>query len=408
MNAPKNRKAPVMAALGIVALAIVTFIAGRASKHEEPEAKTSPVPVASASSSAEVADEHEALPKHVKLSLDAIKDARIRTEPTRKGTLAVTISLPGEIAADPDRSARIASPAEGKVEDVRFKEGATVKKGDTLAVIRVPELGKVRGAQASTLAKAKAARTNANRLKALLEQRLTSEQAVVDAEAEARALSVEAQALGEQLMALGAGGQSGAPFLLALRSPMDGTVITRDAVIGQPIAADHTLGSIADMREVWFLARVFEKDLGRLKIGVSADVQLNAYPKERFQGKVDYIGQTIDPVARTVTARISLSNRNDLLRIGLFGMAHVATGDSETHEPRLLVPRSAVTEIGDKPVVFVKQSDVDFELHEVVLGDGALGIVEVISGLRESEEVVVEGVFTLKSVVLKGTLEEDE
>jgi cobalt-zinc-cadmium efflux system membrane fusion protein len=407
MNALKNRSALVIAAIVVVML-VVVFVAVRASKPEEPQVKASPAPSASASSGAEAADEHEELPKHVKLTPDAVKDASIRTEPTRKGALAVTISLPGEIAADPDRSARIASPAEGKVEEVRFKEGAMIKKGDTLAVVRVPELGKVRGAQASTLAKAKAARANANRLKALLEQRLTSEQAVVDADAEARALSVEAQALGEQLSALGANAQSGAPFLLALRSPIDGTAITRDAVIGQPVAADHTLGSIADLREVWFLARVFEKDLGRLKIGVSADVQLNAYPKERFQGKVDYIGQTIDPVARTVTARISLSNRNDLLRIGLFGMAHVATGDSETHEPRLLVPRSAVTEIGDKPVVFVKQSDTEFELHEVVLGDGALGIVEVISGLREGEEVVVEGVFTLKSVVLKGTLEEDE
>jgi cobalt-zinc-cadmium efflux system membrane fusion protein len=406
MNTSTNRFVLVVV---VALLVVVAFVMGRVSKTEKPQTATSATPAASLSPSAETEHEHEELPKHVKLTSKAIADARIRTEPTRKNTLAVTISLPGEIATDPDRSARIASPADGKVEEVRFKEGANVKKGDVLAIIRVPELGKVRGAQAAVSMKAKAARANADRLEALLEQRLTSEQAVVDAEAEAHALSVEARALAGELAAMGAGVQNGAPFLLALRSPVDGTIISRDAVVGQPVAANHTLASIANLSEVWFVGRVFEKDLERLKIGVGAEVQLNAYAKERFQGKVDFIGQAIDPVGRTVTARITLANRNDLLRIGLFGMAHVATGEAEAHEPRLLVPRSAVTEIGQKNVVFVKQNDEEFELHEIVLGDGALGKVEVISGLREGEEVVIDGVFTLKSVVLKGTMmEEDE
>lgn len=394
--------------LGVMVLIAAAFVAGRVSKPEQSQTPASSAPSALVSTAAEEPDEHEELPKHVKLTPEVIEAARIETEAVRKAELEVTISLPGEIGTDPDRSARIASPAEGKVEEVRFKEGAFIKKGDVLAVIRIPELGKVRGAQASALTKAKAARANADRLKALFEQRLTSEQSVVDAEAQARALAVEAQALTSELAAMGANTHSGAPFLLTLRSPMDGVIIMRDAIVGQPVTADHLLASIANTSEVWFLARVFEKDLGRLKVGVGAEVQLNAHTNERFQGKVEYIGQSIDPVARTVTARITLTNRNDLLRIGLFGTAHVATGESEVHDPRLVVPRSAVTEIGQKPVVFVKQNDGNFELHEIVLGDGALGKVEVVSGLREGEEVVVEGVFTLKSVVLKGTLEEDE
>lgn len=410
MSDSKKRISPVVLILGIIALVIGAFAAGRASKPEMAKTPVSPAPSAFASAGGEHAGdhEHEELPKHVKLSSEAIEAARIKTEPVRKAELAVTITLPGEIATDPDRSARISSPADGKVEEVRFKEGAFVKKNDILAVIRIPELGKVRGAQASVSAKAKAARANADRLKALLEKKLTSEQSVIDADAEARALAAEAQALASELAAMGANAGSAAPFLLTLRAPMDGTVMMRDAVVGQPVATDHLLASIANTSEVWFLARVFEKDLGRLKAGVGAEVQLNAYAQERFSGKVDYIGQSIDPITRTVTARITLVNRNDLLRIGLFGTAHVATGESEVHEPRLVVPRSAITEIGQKPVVFVKQNETEFELHEIVLGDAALGKVEVVSGLREGEEVVIDGVFTLKSIVLKSTLEEDE
>ena len=373
--------------------------------NREEHAKDAPPALAE---SAEAHHEHEELPRRVKLTPEVVKDAAIRTAPIRRATLAVTVSLPGEIAADPDHSARISSPAAGHIDEVRFKEGALVKKGDILAVIRVPELGKVRGALTATLAKAKASRENATRLRLLLDKRLTSEQSVIDAEAQSKALSAEAQAIGTELSALGAGAQETSPFKLTLRAPIAGIVIARDAVVGQPVTAEHTLGSIADLQNVWFLARVFEKDLGRMKMGADAEVQLNAYPSVRFSGRVEHIGQQIDPIARTVTARIILANRNDLLRIGLFGMAHVATGEAETHEPRLLVPRSAVTEVGQKPVVFVKQNDGDFELHEVVLGDAALGVVEVVSGLREGEEVVVEGVFTLKSVVLKGTFGEDE
>jgi membrane fusion protein, heavy metal efflux system len=390
--------------------AALAFIA--CAKSDKPEkgeahAKEATAPPASAHGGSDH-DEHEELPTRVKLAPEVITAARIATAPVKKGTLAMAVSLPGEITADPDRSARVSAPVAGRIEEVRFKEGATVKKGDVLALVRVPELGKVRGAQASALAKAKAARANADRLKSLLEQRLTSEQSVVDADAEARALSIEAQALGEQLSAMGAGAGGGAPHLLTLRAPIDGIVIARNAIVGQPVTAEQILGSIADLREVWFLGRVFEKDIGLLRRGAAAEVQLNAYPAERFQGTVDYIGQQVDPGARTVTARVRLQNREDLLRLGLFGTAHVATGGTQTKEPRVLVPRSALTEIGQKPVVFVKHSGSDFEMHEVVLGDAALGNVEVVSGLREGEEVVVEGVFTLKSVVLKGTIAEDE
>jgi cobalt-zinc-cadmium efflux system membrane fusion protein len=283
-----------------------------------------------------------------------------------------------------------------------------VKKGDVLAVIRVPELGKIRAAYAASMEKAKAARSNAERTKALVDQRLGAQQTLLDAQASADALDMEARSLGEQLAAMGVRESAGPAFELALRAPLSGVVIARDAVVGQPVTADQVLGSIADLSEVWFLGRVFEKDLGRLLRGADAEVELNAYSDQRFAGSVEYIGRQVDPGARTVTARIRLQNREELLRIGLFGTAHVSTEEKEAHVPLIVIPRSALTEIGGKSAVFVLQSDGSFEMHEVAVGDAALGKVEVISGLREGEQVVVEGVFTLKSVVLKSAIADDE
>lgn len=352
--------------------------------------------------------EHEGIPKVVHLAPDVFKSAGLEVAPAKKEPLRATLTLPGELTANPDRSARISSTVPGRVEEVKVQEGAAVKKGDVIVVLRVPDLGKVRGAYTATLGKAKAARINADRIKDLAENRLASNQAYLDAEAEAQSLDAEQKALAAQLTALGAGGSSGSGVLLELRAPISGVVTRREAVVGQPVSADQTLGSIADLSEAWFLGRVFEKDLGRLHQGAAAEVELNAYPNERFEGTVEVLAQQIDPVARTLTARISIKNRGGLLRLGLFGLARVDVGDEKSKGPVLVVPRSALTQIQGKPVVFVRTNEDSFDVHELVLGESAVGKVHVVAGLHEGELIVTRGTFTLKSLLLKGTFAEED
>jgi cobalt-zinc-cadmium efflux system membrane fusion protein len=371
----------------------------------EPAQPAEQRPAAPAASGARAEQRHEELPRHIELSKAVMADAKLQFATVKREALSETLSLPGEIAADPDQLARISSPAAGRIEDVRFKEGGDVKKGDVLVVLRVPEIGKVRSSFAATEAKASAARSNAKRLRELLEKRLASEQEALDAETQAQALELEARSLKEQLGALGAA-SSGA-FAISLRAPLSGRVIGRDAIVGQPVSPEQTLGTIAALDEVWFLGRVFEKDLGRLRVGAGTEVALNAYPNERFEGVVEYIGDRVDPSARTVTARVRLKNRNGLLKVGLFGTAQVAIVSDGAPAPRLLIPRSALTEIANKVVVFVKEGDAQFALHEVTLGQAAPGKVEILEGLNEGEVVVSEGVFTLKSLTLKRSFAEE-
>jgi cobalt-zinc-cadmium efflux system membrane fusion protein len=367
-----------------------------------------PTPGSSAASPHRDEPEHEALPTHVRLSEAVIARAGIKTTAVSRLALQPTLSLPGEITTDPDRTASVASPVAGRIERVDFKEGSAVKKGDGLLVIRVAELGKLRAALATASAKAKAARLNADRLRALVEKRLASDQDAVNADAEASALEIEARGDAEQLAALGGGASGGGLSQLVLRAPVSGIVVSRNAIIGQPVTSEQTVATIADLSELWFMGRVFEKDLGRLALGGKAVVGLNAYPDERFEGTVEYLGQEVDPVARTITARIRLTNRGGLLRIHLFGNAEVALSKPGNRLPSLVVPSDSIAEFAGKTVVFVRQGDGDFEAHDVVLGESALGLVEVLSGLREGERVVSSGTFSLKSTVLKGTLAEDE
>jgi cobalt-zinc-cadmium efflux system membrane fusion protein len=394
-------------AIALMALSVTGCPSGKHQAEEKPSKMVDPKPAESAGHRDE--PEHTALPKHIRLDPQVVADAGIKTAPVVREALVATIDLPGEVASDPDKTARVSALAAGRLETVSFKEGQFVKKGDVLAVIKVPDLARAKAGYAATAAKAVAARSNATRLRELAEKRLAADQEVLAAGAEADALEAEARAAEVQLRALGAGvsgSVNGAQ--LQLRAPVAGTIVSRDAVVGQSVTSDQAIAIIADLAEVWFLARVFEKNLDQVHVGADAEVRLNAHAKEHFEGKIEYVGKQIDPTARTVVARIRLANREELLRLGLFGIARVATGLPAERPATLVVPRSAVSEIGNKPIVFVRQSDGDFELHDVVLGDGALGKVEIVSGLREGEQVVVDGVFTLKSAVLKGTFGGEE
>lgn len=350
--------------------------------------------------------EHEELPARVHLDPDVIADAKIRTAVVKSGLLPRAMALAGEIALNPDKAARVASPVAGRVTAVRVQAGDTVAQGDVIATVRVTDIARVRAESAGAAARARTVASNAERLQTLADKGLASAQELAVARGEAEATSAEARALGEQMRALGANSGSGSE--ITLRSPLAGVVLSRTAVAGQPLTADETIAEVGDLSQMWFLARVFEKDLGQLTSGAKADVILNAYPDRPFAGVVEYVGQQIDPVARTLLARIRINNDANALRVGLFGTARVALDAPAEGKPVLLVPRDAVIDIGGKPSVFVAHPDGDFERHTVTLGESSLGLTEIVQGLREGEPVVVDGVFTLKSVVLKSTLAEED
>lgn len=351
--------------------------------------------------------EHEELPSKVKLSPAVTKAANIKVVPAALESLPLTVSLTGEIVADPDKSAQVAARVPGRITSVHFKEGDRVTKGALLAIIESPDAGRARAAARSSEAKARAAKNNAERLQALAGRGLAAAQELKAAEAEATSLEAEAAAARETLRAFGAIGEGGTARL-EVRAPLTGSVLTRNAVVGQTVPAEHLLTSIANLDEAFFLGRLFEKDLARVQAGAIAETRLNAYPTEVFEGRVESVGRQLDPTARTVVARIRVKDKSNRLSVGLFGTALVAEESSEPQEQRLVVPRSAVTEVADKTVVFVQHADGDYEVHPVTLGRAAAGRVEVLAGLSEGEAVVVDGAFTLKSAVLKSTFGEEE
>lgn len=349
--------------------------------------------------------EHAQLPSIVRLTPQVLSNAGIKTIIAKEEELPETIDLTGEIAPDPDRLARVAARAQGRVVEVSFKEGDWVRAGTVLAALESAELARARAALTSAHARATASRQNARRVAELGTKRLAASQEVATAEAEASATEAEAAAARQSLSSYGPAALkfSDDAARLELKAPIDGFVLKRDAVVGQSVTPDSVIAVIADLNRAYFMARLFEKDLAHVQVGSMADVRLNAYPGQTFQGTVDSIGRQLDPDARTVIARVLIQGQGSVLKAGLFGTARVSVPNLPNEQPRLTVPLSAITEIGGRNVVFVREPDGDFVVHPVTLGKTASGKVQILAGLRVGEAVAYDGVFTLKSVVLKGT-----
>jgi cobalt-zinc-cadmium efflux system membrane fusion protein len=350
---------------------------------------------------------HDELPTVVKLTNDVQKAAHVASAPARRRRLAATVELNGQVVPDPDRIALLGARVPGRVERVLVREGDSVRAGQVVAVVTSQELAKLRGAHAAAVSRARAARANASRLRALAQDGLGSEQEAMTAEAEAVAAEAEREVQAQGIRGAGASlDAKGDPSLLEIVAPIAGQVVQRDAVPGQLVEPTHTVVTVADLSHVFFQAQLFEKDLAQLAEGAAAEVRLNGYPGVVFRARVARIASQIDPQARTLTARLALLEPASRVRLGLYGTARVSLQSAESHE-HVVVPLSAVTEIGDRKVVFVEHEDGDFQVHDVKLGPTAGGDVAVLSGLDDGERVVVSGVHTLKSAILKSTMAEE-
>lgn len=391
--------------IGIV-VTLLCVACGSGAKDREPTPRAGDNRAGENRASENRAGEKPTTATRVTISERVEKDAGVQVGPVEMGTLPAIVELTGEVAADPDRTAKVPVRVAGRLVEVTFHEGQRVAAGEVLATIESGEVARVRAELNSTMTRARAAHQRVDRVAKLVEAGTATPQDLENARAEAGVLDADVAAARQTLASMGDGG--GATARLQLRAPFSGVVLERDGVVGQPVAADHVLAEIVDLDHALFLARLFEHDLARVREGAEALVSLDAYPDVVFPGKVLAIGRQVDPVARAVLSRIAIDDQGARLKIGLFGTAHVVIPDPSTTPPVPIVLATAVTQIDEHPVVFVEVKPREFEVRAVETGHASRGKIEIVKGLAAGERVATAGLFTLKSLALKSTFGEEE
>ncbi|MBI4378331.1 MAG: efflux RND transporter periplasmic adaptor subunit [Nitrospinae bacterium] len=211
--------------------------------------------------------------------------------------------------------------------------------------------------------------------------------------------------------------------LIPIISPFNGRITERMVTVGEVIDTSTKLFKLTDLSTVWIWANIYEKDLGKVKIGQEVSITVTPYQDKVFTGSITYIADTIDPATRTVRVRAELENPDRILKPEMFATVKILS-DRKDYLPA--IPETAVQREGDNTIVFVanppeslqtpllkRGAGGDFEKGErrifekrvVSVGPEVDGYHQVISGLKEGERIVTKGSFILKSESLKGLME---
>lgn len=350
------------------------------------------------------------------LTPEQVRSAGLATAAVERRADPGHIQATANIVPAADGEARVGPRVQGRIGRLSVGVGDRVRKGQVLALVDSPELGRAWADYLGALAAADVARETADREKALHEKRISAEREWRAAEAEAVKASAEKAAAENRLHALGitdaqlprtASVAGHLDSRMPLVSPIDGVVVQRDATLGQNVDPSQTLFVVMDLRRVWILVEVYEKDLAVVREGLRATVQVAAAPGREFSGVVENVGAVVEPATRTVKVRVALDNPG-VLRPGMFATVRLegAGGASAGERHGLFAPGAAVQRLGGESIVFVPAGENTFEKREVRISREAGEWVEIAEGLRAGERVVTKGAFALKSELQKGELGE--
>ena len=375
----------------ITCVALLLAVGGAGcGRPQESRGTDTPVAVAAAS-------EQKRADNLVQVSEEMLRDLRITTSKVEQHRGGESSSLLGELGVNKNAYAEVSAPMAARVVSLQAVEGQSVRAGEALATLESGELAKVRGDLATAEARRDLAQRALERKRALNAEKIVPTREVQEAENETIAAEAQVRAARSGLQALGAPDRAvdgtGAASLV-LRSPVSGVVLERTLALGQTADPSRPLFRIGDLSTIWLTVHAFERDAVRLVQGAPARITFAALPGRTFDGKIALIGQSVDADSRTVAVRINLPNRERLLRPGMSATAWLPVGEQGT---MLAVPAAAVQRVRDRWCVFIPKDSRTFEIRPIGRGRDIAGEVEILSGLKAGDPIVVDGAFLLKA-----------
>jgi RND family efflux transporter MFP subunit len=180
---------------------------------------------------------------------------------------------------------------------------------------------------------------------------------------------------------------------VTFRAPVGGYVLEKQALKGMRVLPGQTLYKVADLSVVWVEADIYEQEMPLAHVGQAATVTLDAYPGESFSGRAIYIYPFVEENTRTVKVRFQFANARGRLKPGMFANVEMKGGAGTG----LTVPADAVLDSGTQQIVFVTQGDGMFTPREIRIGRRLGDRTEIVSGVKEGEQVAVGATFFLDS-----------
>ena len=341
-------------------------------------------------------------------------------------TLTQTISGTGYIEFDSLRKGSISSKAPGVVSRILKKQGDKVLKGEIIALIDSPDVGKAKTDFMQSLVlkdNRKKSMERGQLAAAVIPERQIRELEMVFREIEIKLLA-DLQALinfGFTIETMDYKNLSDADIfkkiceigipesiikenkgslsanLLPLKAPFDGQIITVIKGIGENVGPTDAQCILADASKLILIFNLPLEAVQLVKVGQDFRFKAELVEDQIITGKIDWVSPELDDKTHTVKVRASFANPDGKVRPNTFGKGDIQVGKQAK---AIIVPDSCIQYMSNKPFVFVRLNDLSFQAKAVELGIRNGDKMQITKGLLAGEKVVFTGSNMLRAELL--------
>ena len=334
--------------------------------------------------------------KVVTLTPAQLKNVALETAKPESRTLSATLKVNGKIDVPPQNLVSISMQMGGYLKNTSLLPGMFVKKNSIIATMEDQQYIQLQQEYLSTLAKLNYADKEYQRQKELNQSQASSDKIFQQAEAEYKNLRILKNALAEKLRLIHINpntlSENNISKSVHIYSPIDGFVSKVNVNIGKYVSPTDVLFELINPTDIHLNLKVFEKDIHRLFIGQRVYAYSNSNPTERHEARIILISQDISDNEHSAEVHCHFDTYDKKLLPGMYMNADIEL----KNEAQLSIQKEAVVSFEDKTYVFVKKSNQQFEMTEVVLGTSENGFIALPnSEAIKDQDIVIKGAYTL-------------
>jgi cobalt-zinc-cadmium efflux system membrane fusion protein len=172
-----------------------------------------------------------------------------------------------------------------------------------------------------------------------------------------------------------------------------GEIVERKINKGQVVQPADALFTVADLSSLWAVSEIPESNAYLINKGQKVTLIIPALRNAEIEGVVAHVDSIVNPQTRTVVVRMEVPNKDGLIKPGMLATMRIESQPTE----RLLVPSSAVIREDNHDHVFVREDEDTYRMVTVKLGPEGRGYRPVISGLKDGQEIAINGAFHLNT-----------
>ena len=296
---------------------------------------------------------------------------------------------------------RIGANVTGRVSEILAIPGQAVKQGDVLAKITSTELTQSQLSYLKAKSASQLADQAANRARILYKEDVIALAELQKREAESSSAKADFRAANDQLRVQGMDqasidrlAKSGViESINNVIATIPGEIVERKINKGQVVQPSDALFTVADLGSLWAVSEIPESNSYLIHKGQKVTLIIPALRNTEVGGVVAHVDSIVNPQTRTVVVRMEVPNKEGLIKPGMLATMMIESQPTQ----RLLVPASAVIREDNHDHVFIREDEDTYRMVAVKLGPEGKGYRPVISGLKEGQEIAVNGAFHLNA-----------